>query len=880
MGTPTLVSHLPSAPNHPHSHDGQSRHGSEPPPSRPQLKHQSTAGSPFNHPLTPSTSVAVSPDAPSPRQSPNDPIAVATAPATAAAAAGPTIPHAPDPLRRAVEDDVISDLDAVEAESRRFADASGSHWRVRTFVRELGKMLGIALTGSVLVLGPGAVGWIMFQKGVDPGVFDKASTVVTPATELMRWSAWTACVWWMVMLSFALVRLVRVLQYDHSPIHGSLRSFEYHGCLALCLVISIVLFPVFFPTSVGHITYHGIAWTAVVNVATASVIVFVQKIILFSTAWKYYLTAYKEKERKKVLSLSTLHWLSVCDLDPPQPSSASAVSTHNHHPYPTSYPMLTVDTTADVANDPTRPSHTPTTPPTVTAVTEWLRLGHVTGNPATSSDPAAIHSSASSFMGGRASRPSIDIGRPKLIHTIPRRASLSESSYSISRPGTPELATGGPGGPTASLLNGHTGKSPKRKPRRTSATEKYSKDAAKTRAKHIYRRLAGTTLRTVTLGLAHLLPAYGGDEDAAQQALDVLDADNNGDVTYSEMIEAVQAIYADCAALARARTALADTVLKLDRALAVVAVLVIVIVSVVLWGVSLTAVIVPLGSFLVALSFVFGSTGRGLFEGAVWIFSTHAYDVGDRIIINDGQFQGIVQEINLLYTVIQRWDGFLFFMGNADLAKMQIVNVRRSPPMTEMVSVWVGFDTSQEVLAELEKRLNAFLRENRRDFRVAGDGTGSVGLTVQVAEIENVNRVRINMFLEHRSNWQDMRKRFQRRNRFMVALKAALTDLKVQYAMPMAHHTLHGGVPAFDQFPTTSNIDQIHHHHHPSHGIGANEASPPSRIGTPGPSGGSLYGGATTAVWSSSVPVNHYATSVHGPSGLHASESTLYQRRS
>lgn len=61
---------------------------------------------------------------------------------------------------------------------------------------------------------------------------------------------------------------------------------------------------------------------------------------------------------------------------------------------------------------------------------------------------------------------------------------------------------------------------------------------------------------------------------------------------------------------------------------------VIIIVWLLLMGFATTQVLVFISSQLLLLVFMFGSTCRAVFEGLVFVFIMHPFDVGDRCVID------------------------------------------------------------------------------------------------------------------------------------------------------------------------------------------------------------------------------------------------------
>ncbi|KAI8819730.1 uncharacterized protein EV422DRAFT_104728 [Fimicolochytrium jonesii] len=58
---------------------------------------------------------------------------------------------------------------------------------------------------------------------------------------------------------------------------------------------------------------------------------------------------------------------------------------------------------------------------------------------------------------------------------------------------------------------------------------------------------------------------------------------------------------------------------------------------------------------------------------------------------------------------------------------------------------------------------------------------------MHISDIENMNKLKVNMVLKHKGNWQDGSKRWGRRTQFMYALRRHLTDLQIVYLTPAQH---------------------------------------------------------------------------------------------
>lgn len=104
----------------------------------------------------------------------------------------------------------------------------------------------------------------------------------------------------------------------------------------------------------------------------------------------------------------------------------------------------------------------------------------------------------------------------------------------------------------------------------------------------------------------------------------------------------------------------------------------------------------PLATIILGFSFIFGHSAQTLFESVrhfvntedkdlslrqlIFIFSTHVFDVGDLVMIDDQYL--VVKEFGLFSTVFQRVDGQEIIVPNSLLSSTKLVhNMRRSTSM-------------------------------------------------------------------------------------------------------------------------------------------------------------------------------------------------------
>ncbi|KAF8926622.1 hypothetical protein BGZ58_011044 [Dissophora ornata] len=226
--------------------------------------------------------------------------------------------------------------------------------------------------------------------------------------------------------------------------------------------------------------------------------------------------------------------------------------------------------------------------------------------------------------------------------------------------------------------------------------------------------------------------------EEAQAAFTIFDKDGNGDISKSEMKEKIFYVYKERKDLHTSLRDLSQAVGKLDVIFLTVVTVVWLLIVLSIFGKDVVKNMLSIGSFLVALSFVFGNSLKILFENIVFLFITHPYDSGDLVSIDDGDSM-YVREVGLNSTTFVTWDGKRMYYPNNLISQKPIHNVRRSPNMTDKID-----------------------------------------LEIQIQEMDL--KLKISMCIEHKGNWQDSGRRWARRTAFNYALKEAVEEIGIKYS--------------------------------------------------------------------------------------------------
>lgn len=181
------------------------------------------------------------------------------------------------------------------------------------------------------------------------------------------------------------------------------------------------------------------------------------------------------------------------------------------------------------------------------------------------------------------------------------------------------------------------------------------------------------------------------------------------------------------------------------------------------------AVFAIFGLLWTSLGFLFQSTAKQCFEAIVFVFVEHAYDVGDRVVVDNEYLT--VERVEIFTTVFRRWDGTAVYIPNSNLASKNIYNVRRSPTQSDFIDLFLPPETPISAIWSLRDQLAEFASSEPRDY------TGRVDL---VSFDTETDRCKVQLAVEYRTSFQDAALRAARKNKFMATLKDKMAGLDIK----------------------------------------------------------------------------------------------------
>jgi len=268
---------------------------------------------------------------------------------------------------------------------------------------------------------------------------------------------------------------------------------------------------------------------------------------------------------------------------------------------------------------------------------------------------------------------------------------------------------------------------------------------------------------------------------------------------------------------------------KLDSLSFLIALMFIVLLAPWILGFAVREVFASVGGVILGFGCMFGASANIVFTSIIFVFITHPFDVGDRIIV-DGETL-FVYEIGLFCTSFQRWDSHLVYYPNSALVDRHIVNVRRSGPMIEWIDLILDSSTPTTTLNVLNEKILHLIQSQDSYFDLVyhfslstntglerksipsdksttngtlpfhdvtlrkDDGKPSLpplssshSLTNSAClygwDLTDCRLLRLGIPLKHKVNFQDGTARMQRHLTFMFALHDILRDLNVRYYPP------------------------------------------------------------------------------------------------
>ncbi|KAJ4963128.1 hypothetical protein NE237_023067 [Protea cynaroides] len=281
-----------------------------------------------------------------------------------------------------------------------------------------------------------------------------------------------------------------------------------------------------------------------------------------------------------------------------------------------------------------------------------------------------------------------------------------------------------------------------------SKTEIRSEFEAKVAAKKIFRNVAKPRAKYIFLeDLMRFMR-----EDEAVKTMSLFEGANDSKrINKFALKNWVVNAFRERRALALTLNDTKTAVNKLHNMLNIIVGIIIGIIWLLILGIATIHILVLLSSQVLLVVFIFGNTCKTTFEAIIFLFAIHPFDVGDRCEVNGVQV--VVEEMNILSTVFLRYDNLKITYPNSVLATLPISNYYRSPDMGDAIDFCIHVSTPLEKIAIMKQRIIRYT-EMKEDHWCPG-------AMVVLRDVEDMNRLKISVWLSHRMNFQDMGERYR-----------------------------------------------------------------------------------------------------------------------
>ena len=251
----------------------------------------------------------------------------------------------------------------------------------------------------------------------------------------------------------------------------------------------------------------------------------------------------------------------------------------------------------------------------------------------------------------------------------------------------------------------------------------------------------------------------------------VFDNNQSGDITGTEFEEAVLEMYQQRLNMQATLMSNGSIVAKLEGIMWSLAIAVAALLSMSIYDVGLLKIWSIFGICLTAFGFMFQKAGQTFFESLLFIFTVHAFDVGDRVVIDDTNL--VVSRIEFFTTTFTKWDGQVVYIPNSTLSGKNIINVRRSGCQSDEIELSVGPKTSIAMLWDLRKQLLEFVTSESRDY--------SGYLEITSFEVVDAKKMKVKVLVQYKSNFQNTALHNARKVKFSGKLKDIVEKCGIEY---------------------------------------------------------------------------------------------------
>lgn len=297
-----------------------------------------------------------------------------------------------------------------------------------------------------------------------------------------------------------------------------------------------------------------------------------------------------------------------------------------------------------------------------------------------------------------------------------------------------------------------------------------SKDQAQHLGNTLYKAIGSTVQEDVILP-EHFIPVLEISE--ASFFVEYIDFDRNGSLTQDDFEEGINFIYEEHKRLHHCYTDSDKMIVTLDNLGTFFCVALNVLMAIGMIGLTMTNQFLLQVNFAVVINFFFKDVFTRAFQCLIFVFSQHAYDVGDTVFVHRHIYH--VKTIGLWETTMVDNENQVTYFRNLELANRRIANFSRSPPQAVELTLAIHSSTTRDQLAKIDQKINDFIKANPRDYTIDD---------CYVKNIAIINSEAFTFQLQYtqRSSFTVLKIRAARHRKFMEKLQIILNETGTQNA--------------------------------------------------------------------------------------------------
>lgn len=259
--------------------------------------------------------------------------------------------------------------------------------------------------------------------------------------------------------------------------------------------------------------------------------------------------------------------------------------------------------------------------------------------------------------------------------------------------------------------------------------------------------------------------------DELKRAFRVFDPTDSGVTSREEVRRAVQEAWAERWAILNGVTGHSKMVHELDSMMRRLMAMLTLIFTFFAYGIRMD----HLTKILTFLMIPASRALRTFFSAIFYIFTTHPFDVGDRVTVQGTHF--FVLHVGLLFTQFRRMDGAVIYYPNYLLANLAVNNIKRSPRQSSKYDmVFDSESASLQKIGLLRQRIQEALSKSTRDF---------VNGQCWFLQMPDASRIQLTLVLNHAHNQQEGHPFAMRNTHFLDIVREITRDLGLEYKPPV-----------------------------------------------------------------------------------------------